>query len=166
MDCTEINPYTDVVQCKVQDPRLFHGVHGYIKLDSYPRETIVDLGNIYTPELRNHGRKYKTYSDIRAGDVLYYTTSQTVPYPTPNFPKETVFTKTTEYDSHGRCTRAYPRTVLNTPACKPVGKDACKVILPKDQPSTGLTWLDDTQAHRDQIMTARYASINRNKYMQ
>ena len=58
------------------DPRLISGAHNgqILELDRPPTDHHIKLQDIYTdPTMINYGRQYSNYSDIKAGDILYYT---------------------------------------------------------------------------------------------
>ena len=56
------------------DPRLRLSVTGqHIGLDRAPYTTNVTSKNMYDSNLNNFGQKYKSYSDIKGGQIQYYT---------------------------------------------------------------------------------------------
>lgn len=73
------------------DPRLFSPLHGNqtLTLDRPPLDGTVKLANIYTDKsLDYYGQGYQTYSDINAGQIVYYNNhEQEDPLFFPNFTK-------------------------------------------------------------------------------
>lgn len=57
-----------------QDPRLYYAATAdLIPLDIPPMDGSVKLKDIYNRDLCNYGKNYKDYSDIKAGQITYYT---------------------------------------------------------------------------------------------
>ena len=77
------------VGCAYQskDPRLYNAVRAqHIILDRPPIDGTVLPKDVYSPNLNLYGQRYNTYSDINAGQVMYYTDKSTQdPYFTPVF---------------------------------------------------------------------------------
>jgi len=72
-----------------QDARLYSAIRGeYLDLSERPTETKIKLKDLYIDKnLNSYGQKYRTYSDINAGQISYYIDKDLKsPYFPPNFP--------------------------------------------------------------------------------
>lgn len=139
------------------DPRLFSGTHGdYITLDTPPMNDFVKLKDIYNENLRNYGKNYRSYGDINAGDVTYYIDrSVASPYFTPLFSKQAQVGKVIYKDPMGAIKAEYPKVL---PSENLMTQQNC------DYDPYCLSWIKDSQSHRDDILTSIMVKRNQQKY--
>lgn len=73
----------------------------------------VEHDEIYTPKIREYGRNYRNYSDIRSGNVQYYTIDDTKDaYFQPNFVTPAEITHTLRQDPMGNFHPEYNRNSM------------------------------------------------------
>jgi hypothetical protein len=129
------------------DPRLLDPLLAQnLTLDRPPLDSTVALKDVYTdPTLEEYGKTYyKTYSDINAGQILYYVDKSIAdPFFSPIFaiPAETrggVFK-----DPMGGMKPQYDRTPLAHQ--NPVNT--------KTNNYNGLSWIDESNEHREDLMS-------------
>jgi len=139
------------------DPRLYSATHGdYITLDKPPLESKVPLNEIYNKNLKNYGQNYRTYSDVNAGNVLYYVDkSREDPYYSPLFAQPARVGTVVYKDPMGAMKPEYPRIVKNSEL---IGNDQC------DTEGYCLTWMRDTQKFREDILSGIMAPINQQRW--
>lgn len=140
------------------DPRTWSATHNqYLTFDRPPLESTPKLKDIYNEELRGYGQGYRTYSDITAGQILYYTDpSREDAYYKPLF-SHPVETSTVVYqDPMGAMKPEYPRQV---PFSNPVTDNKC------DYGEYCLSWIRDSQMHREDILASQMAKRNQERWM-
>jgi hypothetical protein len=138
------------------DARLYYAPYDQrLELDNAPIIGSVPLKDVYSEKLRGYGKSYKNYADIKEGQIMYYQDKSIEgPYFAPNFSIPSV-NKTVMYrDPMGGVSAEYPRMMgYQNPL-----QSGCQ----KDE--YGLTFLRDTHLHREDIMTAQMAKMNRGRY--
>jgi hypothetical protein len=139
------------------DPRLYSAVHNqYITLDRPPLESDVPLDQVYDKKLKRYGQGYKTYADVNAGNVLYYVDkSREDPYYSPLFAQPARVATVVYKDPMGAMKPEYPRIVPNT---KLIGDTDC------DNEGYCLSWIRDSQKHREDILASQMAKINQRRW--
>jgi len=138
------------------DPRLYSASHGqYIKLDKPPIASNPKLNSIYEDTYKCYGKNYSTYSDINAGNWMYYSTKeQAKPYFKPNFIDKAEVTTSIFQDPMGSIKPEYTRTVEYT---NPINRPNC------DYSPYCLSDLADTNTHRQDIMSGLVSKMNQRK---
>ena len=140
------------------DPRLYSAVHNqYITFDTPPLESKVPLDQVYNKKLQGYGQGYETYSDINAGNILYYTDkSREDPYYSPLFSQPARVATVVYKDPMGAMKTEYPRIVEQT---KLIGDNQC------DNQGYCLSWIRDSQQHREDLLSAQMSTINQQRWM-
>jgi hypothetical protein len=147
-----------------QDPTVIDVPRGItIPLDAPPLDSSIPLEDIYTdPRMQNYGKTfYNSYTDIKAGQILYSVNKAPGdPFYAPNF------TKPNSKDNVG--------VVYTDPmgAQKPEYTycprgDACCVACPEKPcapPSTNLSWIADSTAHREDLLARQMRTMNRTSF--
>uniref|UniRef100_A0A6C0KSA1 Uncharacterized protein n=1 Tax=viral metagenome TaxID=1070528 RepID=A0A6C0KSA1_9ZZZZ len=139
-----------VEQSKVNDARLNDTTRNYIQeLDIKPIQVYYNLINdniSHNPELKNYGKNYKGYSTVTGGQIQYYIDNQqTEPFDRPIY---------------GATTKAVGYMFKDP-------MDAVKPQFEKEYANnsfTSLSWLDDSTAHRDDIIALQQRKHNEQKY--
>lgn len=137
------------------DPRLFNSPRfQYITLNQPPIDDSVMLKNIYKEKLRNYGKNYKTYSDINAGQIMYYTNkSLDGAFFKPIFSEPANVSSKVYVDPMGAVKPEYDRTVINP--VNPVTSNSCNYN------PYGLSWIKDSQEHRADIISSQMSDTIR-----
>jgi hypothetical protein len=140
----------EVISTKM-DARLVDPARNNIQnLDIKPIQVYYDLihDNIsHNPNLKDYGKNYKDYSSVTGGQIQYYVDSQeSEPFYSPVYAAKT---KSIGYSW-----------------TDPMG--AVKPQFEKEYPLktsfTGLSWLDDSCSHRDDITALQQRKNNEQKY--
>ena len=132
------------------DARLNDTARNYMQeLDIKPIQVYYDLINdnvSNNPALSGYGKNYKGYSTVTGGQIQYYIDKQeTEPFPKPIY-------------------------AAKTNAVGYMWKDPMDAVKPQfekqyaDKSFTGLSWLDDSCAHRDDITSYQQRKHNEQKY--
>lgn len=140
----------NVQKTRVNDGRLNDTTRNYVQeLDIKPIQVYYNLINdnvSQNPELQNYGKNYKSYSTVTGGQIQYYIDNQqTQPFDNPIY---------------GATTRAVGYMFKDP-------MDAVKPQFEKayaEAPFTGLSWLDDSGAQRDDIIALQQRKHNEQKY--
>ena len=132
------------------DPRLIDVPRAFrMELDRIPMDSSIELKNLYSDnKLSGYGKNYKSYKDINAGQILYYTDSNfSNPFYGPNFG--------TNYRIIG--------DVYRDPMD---GLEIQYKRIPCVKPSQmkGLSELNDTSFNRDDLMSGYSSQINKYSY--
>lgn len=137
--CPEISFTTNYDGRLIDVPRGFQMV-----LDRPPTIGSVPLTDVYTdPTLISYGQNYKTYSDITAGQILYYTDDKfSNPFFNPNFTNNAKVEGEVSFNPMDGLEVNYKRT----PCVKPNNK-------------TGLSWMNDSNYQREDIMSSQTSQI-------
>lgn len=141
------------------DPRLISTIRGKqtLFLDRPPYNYSVKLKDIYTDSnLTNYGKNYKSYSDINAGQIMYYTDhSQEEAFFNPNFTDSAGVTSYLFRDPMGSIKPQYDRYPLK--GQNPITSD--KYLY-----DHGLSSLDDSEFFRQDIMSKQMSKMNQSKW--
>jgi hypothetical protein len=142
-----------------KDPRLIDVPRSFsMVLDSIP----IDSNNIKfcdintTPYLDKYGQNYKTYSDINAGNILYYNDKSIEDaFFNPNFVTSSNVESYLYKDSMGSIKPHYMRTPLK-----------CNDYLTTENKNYEycLSWMDDSTSFREDIMSLQMSKINQQRW--
>lgn len=141
------------------DPRLKSSMRGgsVIYLDKSPQTYNYDPTIIDTDiSLNNYGANYKSYSDINTGQIIYYINKKN--QDAFNYPIFTTSVKTTGYlykDPMGSIKPYYVREPLYYDDPTQTKNSTLK---------RELSWIRDSQEHREDIMSKQLYIKNRQKW--
>lgn len=140
------------------DPRTWSATRDqYLTFDNPPLDYTPKLKDIYNANMKNYGKNYETYSDINAGQIIYYTdSSREDAYYKPIFDNK-VRTGTVMYqDPMGAMKPEYPRVV---PYENPTTNNNC------DNGDYCLSFIKDTNMFREDIIASNMAKTNQSRWM-
>jgi len=145
------------IQYKSRDPRLYDEGHAqWTTLNSPPIDGNVRLKNVYNKNLENYGQKYKGYSDINSGQVLYYIDKEIAePFFNPLFSYRSTYSKNIYKDPMDNIKPEYIRQV---PYKNPTVQK-CAITNPYC-----LSWINDSTQFREDLLTTQMAKRNQQKY--
>ena len=140
------------------DPRTWSATHNqYLTFDRPPLETAPKLKDIYNKDLKGYGQGYGTYSDITAGNIIYYNDkSREDAYYDPLFAHPAQVNTVLYKDPMGAMKPEYPRTVDYK---NPVSDTDC------DYGEYCLSFIKDTQMHREDILSGIMTQKNQQRWM-
>lgn len=148
------------VQWASMDPRLVSASHsGQVQtLDRPPITGDMPLCEVaHSKLLDKFGQNYKTYSDVNAGQVAYYTDASIEdPYFSPNFVTSSLATGTLYKDPMGALKPSYKRTPLTDN--DPMGPE-------RDNYEGCLSWMEDSLSHRQDLMSKQMHRRNEQRWM-
>jgi hypothetical protein len=137
------------------DPRLYSPTHNtYLPLDSVPITGNVNLSEIYAID-PNYGVGAKPYSEIDDGQILYYSDKSIArPFFSPVFGQRANVISTLYRDPMGSIKPEYTRVpdTINPTVETPAQYEDC------------LSFVQDTQASREDLMSYQMARRNREKW--
>lgn len=140
------------------DPRLSRATHGgqSLTLDTPPLDSSVVLSDINTDEtLRKYGQHYTNYSDINAGQITYYVNKERQdPFYEPVFSTPSSTVGVMYRDPMGAMKPQYERRAKN--ATQPCGDTDCYPDC--------LSWIEDSQTHREDLMASQMRKHNEQRY--
>ena len=142
------------------DPRLVSVGHfgQVLDLDRPPINEAIKLDEIYTdPNMKYYGQKYNTYSDINAGQIMYYfdksiQDAEFQPLFTNNAVVEGVMYK----DPMGAMKPQYNRTPIINTNLLDTKHDNYKDV--------GLSWIRDSQESREDLLALQMRKHNEQRY--
>jgi len=141
-----------------KDPRLKLVTSGgeYLMLDKPPLESKVRMNDMYLDNnLNRYGQNYETYSDINCGDIIYYINKEKQgPFKSSVFSTSARTTGVLYKDPMGSVKPIYERTPLKK-------TNPCST---KDFYEGGLSWIQDSQAHREDLLSKQMIKINQEKW--
>lgn len=141
------------------DPRLISVAHGgaVLHLDRPPLDSNIQLSELNTePALNNYGRGYMTYADINAGDIEYYIDkSVRDPFYQPVFNTPAHVTSVLFRDPMGVYKPHYERIPMSYKN---------PVTDPKNHFDGSLSFIDDSQAYRQDLMARQMAIRNQQRW--
>ena len=147
------------IQYASQDPRLISVAHGgqVLTLDRPPLETEPKLDTISSDiKLDCYGKGYRTYSDINAGQIMYYIDkSRQDPFYLPNFPTSARAYGTLYRDPMGSFKPQYDRDPL---------KCDNPLNTTRDNYDGGLSWIQDSQEHRQDLLSRMMRKQNEQRW--
>lgn len=134
-----------------KDARLVDTARNYTQqLDIKPIQVYYDLlhDNVsQNPALRGYGKNYKDYSSVTGGQIQYYIDKQqSEPFYRPVYAGSTDATGYMWKDPMDAVKPQFEKSYANVPL------------------GTGLSWLDDSCAHRDDITSFQQRKHNEQKY--
>ena len=140
------------------DPRLFDAARAiYTTLDTPPMRSSEKLDTINTNKaLDGYGQNYQTYSDIKEGQVTYYTSNALEdPFFSPNFVIPSEVSGYVFKDPMDAMKPLYNRQPLNPPdhlKTKGAKYDGC------------LSFISDSMEHREDIMSRQMYKRNEQRW--
>jgi len=141
------------------DPRLISAAHSgqIMSLDCPPIDGRIPLDKVATDKsLDGYGKYYTTYSDINAGHITYYiNNSISDPYFEPLFTSNARTTGKLYRDPMGAFKPQYEREPL-------IRKDP--INSDKNVYEGGLSWLQDSQEHREDILASQMRKHNEQRW--
>lgn len=140
------------------DPRLFNSAGpSRLQLDRMPLNSSVKLNTLYNDKkLDSYGQGYKTYSDINAGDYLYYIDKSTEDaFYKPNFSKQAQTIGVLYKDPMDNMKPHYDRVF--TVQKNPLTSSGCATEY-------CLSWIDDTQRHREDLLSKQMWKKNQERW--
>lgn len=140
------------------DPRLFYVPYAQrLTLDRPPIETSPKLSELSTDKsLDNYGQNYTGYHDINAGQIVYYIDRERQdPFYSPLFTTSAYAYGTLYQDPMGGMKPEYYRTPLK-----------CNNPLDTQKKSYegGLSWMQDSMSHREDLLSKQMWRINQERY--
>lgn len=126
------------------DPRLIDVPRGFTtSLDRPPIDGRVHLDQLYTDnQLEDYGKKYKSYTDVNSGQILYYTDRKFDDvYFHPNFVTPAKVSGVTSFDPMGGLTVNYERFPVN------------------QTKNSNLSWINDSTNFREDLMSLQTRQI-------
>lgn len=127
-----------------------------ITLDKPPLNTAVPADRIYSKELDKYGTGYTSYKDIDGGTIEYYTDKgNSGPFTSPNFVTAGYELGRVYTDPMGSIKPEYFRSPLKTN--DPITSE-------KNTYEYKLSWMDDTMAHRQDMMARQLQKINQTSW--
>jgi len=133
------------------DSRLIYPLHGSVtqQLDSIPYTGEVRLKDIYDEKYTDYGKHYKNYSDIHAGQYMYYLDRDIEPtYSLPVYTVRSQVNSEVYQTPMGSLWPRYPKV--------PTTKDS-RYLSPQQ-------FTRDTVKNREDLMALQMARFNREKY--
>ena len=147
------------VQYKSNDPRLISATRGgdVLTLDNPPIDSKISINKIYTDKnLDNYGKSYRTYSDINAGQITYYIDKSIQdPFFTPLFSTPISSQGILYRDPMGALKPQYEREPLHPR--DPINSN-------KDYYKGGLSWIEDSQEHREDLLSKQMRKHNEQRW--
>lgn len=155
-------PYTSCngVTYLNSDPRLFNAAAGdWIQLDSPPLVSTPKLNTLNkNKNLDCYGQNYSAYSDVNAGQVVYYITKDIADaFYEPVFSSKTDVVGVVYKDPMGSMKPEYHR----------IPKEQFDPIKREDCDSKGefcLSWINDSQYQREDIISKQMALSNQQRF--
>ena len=133
------------------DPRLYNQGGTWLHLDRPPINSSIKLNSLNTDKsLNRYGKGYTSYSDINAGQYIYYVNKEREDaFYKPLFSKEAICIGTMYKDPMGSMKPQYNR-------------------IPIDQNNEineySLSFMKDTQSHREDILALQMSKKNEQRY--
>ena len=141
------------------DPRLINAPRwSTLALDAPPIDGSIRLDYInHDKKLDGYGQNYTGYSDINAGQIMYYTDKSVEgPFVEPVFASTANVTGYVYRDPMGAMKPHYQRTPLT--CNNPITESRC------DGFEGGLSWLRDSNNQREEIVALQMAKMNQSKW--
>jgi hypothetical protein len=141
------------------DPRLYNQGGSWLQLDRPPLISGTDLSTLTTDKsLDGYGQNYKSYADINAGQYMYYIDKSTEDaFYEPNFSSKATSVGSLYKDPMGTIKPQYDRVPDNQYNHISNGSF--------DDNEYSLTFLRDTQHHREDIMALQMRRRNQERYV-
>ena len=136
------------------DPRLISAAHDGHRtvLDRPPIFGEIKLKDIYTdPLLENYGKRYRNYADINVGQIMYYFDDAIAgTYFNPIFANESIAMGRNYSDPMNGIKPSYERIPIKNKFKKGY--------------TGGLSFINDTNESREDLISLQMREINRSKY--
>jgi hypothetical protein len=142
-----------------EDPRLIDVIRtSTLALDKPPIDGSIPLRDVNTDERLNcYGANYKGYSDINAGQVMYYIDKSIEdPFFSPVFATTAETTGYLFQDPMGAMKPHYNRTPITCD--NPITRSRCKGY------EGGLSWIQDSGNQREDIISKQMSFTNQQKW--
>lgn len=142
-----------------QDPRLFDVPRAeYLRLDQPPTDGTVLLKNVYDANLDNYSRTRENYADIGDGQISYYIDESIQDaFFSPVFSEPAIQRKILYKDPMGSIQTVYDRIpIINT--------ENPTTVSPDHPYPYSLSFIQDTQSFREDLMAIQQRKNNREKY--
>lgn len=144
------------------DARLFNAAAGqWIQLDKPPINSSQKLNTLTTDTgLNSYGKNYETYSNINSGQIMYYIAKDREDaYYDTLFSTPFITTGVMYKDPMGNIKPIYIRNPIN-PQTNPMTTE-----YNNSKPDElCLSFISDTQKHREDIITSQMTSINQQRW--
>ena len=141
------------------DPKLISASHGgqSLTLDRPPIDGTIPLNSVYIDKnLDNYGKSYKSYSDINAGHITYYIDkSIRDPFFGPVYSNPSLTTGMLYRDPMGAFRPQYERYPIDT---------SDQINSKKCSYNGGLSWIEDSQEHREDIISKQMRKHNEQRW--
>lgn len=151
------------IQYASSDPRLVSPAHSgqVLTLDRPSIQAVPESPYSYdismNKDLDNYGKNYRGYSDINAGDIIYYIDkSREDPFYKPLFTTPAHAIGTLFQDPMGAMKPQYDRVPLRYR--NPLNTE-------NDTYSGGLSWMEDSLYHREDLLARQMRNANERRYM-
>lgn len=159
IECPNAVGGCDKIQYTSSDPRLISIPHSgqVLNLDRPPLTGDVELDKVADDKnLTNYGQNYKGYSDVNAGDIVYYINKQQQDhFFLPNFSTPAYATGTLYKDPMGSMKPQYKRFPM---------KSSNPLTHKRDHYEGCLSWMQDSLEHRQDIMSLQMRKQLEQKY--
>ena len=130
----------------------------YTLVDVPNRDSKIDIDEmdkIYSDDFNGYRTNYRNYNEIEGGDITYYVNHENaVPFISPLFSSDFNATSVLYKDPMGGVHPVYIRQP-NKPTNKLTGRNTFEY---------GLSWVEDTNEHREDIMARNLQKINKNRW--
>lgn len=140
------------------DPRLISAAHSgqVLKLDRPALDSSIKLSSLLTDKsLNGYGQNYRSYADVNAGYINYYTDNSIQDsFFIPNFSIPSISTQYLYQDPMGAIKPQYYR--------QPIKNN--NVLGNNKNYNGGLSWLNDTMEHREDIMSKQMSVRNQQRW--
>lgn len=146
------------VQYSSMDPRLLYAPTAQrLTLDRPPNNGSIPLNRIATERsLDNYGKVYNGYSDIKAGDIVYYIDNeQKNAYFEPNFTISSIVNGSVYKDPMGSLKPQYERVPI---------KHNDPLNTNRDNYMGSLSWIQDTTEHREDMLAHQMSKRFRERW--
>jgi hypothetical protein len=141
------------------DPRLFDAKRGQrYAIDSPPLDDTVKLKDVYDEKFKNYGKNYKTYSDINAGNIVYYIDKSIQnAFFEPNFSEPAYDVGIIYQDPMGAIKPEYNRIPLIPQPNKATNNSS-------EYSPYRLSFIQDSQQHREDLMARQLRKTNQSRW--
>lgn len=157
----QMYPCNNIKGCKNSfvspDPTLIDSARGLVMtLDRPPIDDDVKMKDVYKEKYTRYGKDYDTYTDIDGGQIMYYISNSIKdPFFSPNF----VSTATMEADVYKDPMSAMKPQYNRFPI-----KNNDPIRSEKDNYEYGLSWMNDSLGHRQDIMALQMRKMNEQRW--
>jgi len=145
------------------DARLKNPRTGNIPLELDKRPMDMSVSGLYGDDVySSQGEHWKTgftrYEDMRKGQITYYVDQEIAgPFPHPNFNAAAAVTGNITVTPMNKIKAVYKRTPLKCNDCLNTNKCRCDYL-------SGLSWIEDSNEQREDIMASQAWRNNVNKW--